>query len=483
MKTIVFVNPPLQDGKPCEEFSPIAGVDPPFGLCYLASAARQEGYVPFILDAANSGYGLKKTVDEIMKLKPDYIGITSTTFAFRSAVALSRSLKERSGAKIIIGGSHFSALPRETIKYFDIGIMGEGEATLVELLYALENGRPLKGVRGVVYKERGKVIINEPRGLIKDLDQLPQPAFDLLPDIPKYYQPPVQSTVVFPAMSLISSRGCSGHCTFCDRTISGNNVRAHSAEYLFEMIRSLVERYGVKSLMFHDDNFLIFKQRNLKLIKLLKKNGISIKFNCLARVDFISKEYLIELKKGGLWQVNVGVESGSQRMLDFYEKNISLAQIRKAVDVIGSLGIRAKGFIILGGPSETLEDLEMTRRFVNELKLTDIGMTYFTPLPGSDIYDDARKYGKVIGGFDDFSMFRIVFIPKGLDKEDLEYYYNRIYREFYLRPRIILDYIRRISSMRQLIYLAKGLGVFIREVLAGNRKRSTGSTNQWNSRP
>ena len=474
LKKVVFVNPPMNREAQYKEYSQVGGFDPPFGLCYLAAMARKEGYASHIIDSPSLGWSFGKTISEVIRLKPDYICITATTYAINSAIKVSSSLKKKSKALRIIGGSHFSALPRETIRFFDVGVIGEGELTLVDLLKTLEERKPLSNVLGIVYKEKSKVMINKPRPLVRDLDDLPKPAFDLLPGISSCYQLPVQSAIAFPSMSLISSRGCSGHCTFCDRSISGNHIRAHSAEYLFDIIKSLVDHNKIKSLMFHDDNFLIFKERNLKLVRLLNEAGIKIKFNCLARVDFISKSYLAELKKGGLWQVNIGIESGSQRMLDFYDKNISLAQIRKSVDVIRSLGLRAKGFIILGGPSETPDDLELTRQFVNELKLTDIGMTYFTPLPGAEIYHVIDRHGRLIAGFDHFNMFEVVFIPAGLKREAIEEYYKRIYREFYLRPAIMFDYLKRIRSIRQVIYFTRGLRVFFSAILrkrpCGNRK-------------
>ena len=255
-KTIVFVNPPASKEEQCSDFSPIAGFDPPYGLCYMASAIREAGYKPYIIDAYILMYDVDKTAGEILKRKPDYICITATVFSINSAIRLARALRKKTRIKLLIGGSQFSAMPRETIKHFDIGVYGEGERTLLEMLDALDKKQPLKGIDGVVYKQKGRVIINKPRPLIKDLDELPKPAFDLIPHIPKYYQLPVQSMTKYPSMSLISSRGCYGQCTFCDRRIFGNRLRTHSAQYLFELIKDLVQKYGVKAIMFHDDNFL-----------------------------------------------------------------------------------------------------------------------------------------------------------------------------------------------------------------------------------
>lgn len=465
---VVFVNPPANKEEQCSEFSPIAGFDPPYGLCYMASVVRKAGYKPYIIDAYILMYDVDKTVRDVLKQKPDYICVTATVFSINSAIRLAKALRKKTKIKLIIGGSQFSAMPRETIKYFDIGVYGEGERTLLELLDALDKKKLLKGINGVVYKSKGRIIINEPRQLIKNLDELPKPAFDLIPYIPQYYQLPVQSMTKYPSMSLVSSRGCYGQCTFCDRRIFGNRLRAHSAQYLFEIIKDLVGKYGFKAIMFHDDNFLVFKKRNLELLKLLKKSGIKLRINCLARVDMIvadnSKKYLEELKKGGLWQINIGIESGSQKILDFFKKNITLKEIEEAVNILDTIGIRCKGFFMLGNPLETKKTLEQTRSLIKKLKITDIGVTYFTPLPGSEIFPFIEKYGKVSYDFDKYNFFEVVFLPKGLKKNDLNYYYRLVYKEFYLRPRIIFDYIKRIDNPKQAIYLLKGLDVFSKHI-------------------
>jgi len=464
-RIVVFVNPPIRKEEQYGELSSVGGFDPHFGLCYLASTVRKKGYKPFIIDAPVLNYDIKKTIHIILGLNPSYICITATTYAIISAIALAMELKKKTRAKIIIGGPHFSAMPKETIEYFDIGVVNEGESTIAELLDALEDKKPLKNIKGIIYKSKGKIIVNKLRPFIKNLDALPMPAFDLLPEITKYYQPPVQSVIRYPFIGLISSRGCSGQCTFCDRRVFGNRLRAHSAKYLFKLIKHLVDEYKIKSFIFYDDNFLIFKKRNLELLELIRRNKIDIKFTCLARVDMIEKEYLTKLKKGGLWQVNLGIESGSQMILDFYKKNITLKQVKKAVDTLHSLGIRCKGFFMLGNPLETKQTLEQTRKFAKMLDLTDISITYFTPLPGSNVGPYIKKYGRIIQSFDKFSMFEVVFIPKGLKKEDLEFYYRTIYKEFYLRPRIILDYAKRINSFKQVKYFAKALEVFSKHIL------------------
>ncbi len=467
-KTIVFINPPRRDEDTYSDFAPGESSDPPFGLCYLAGMVREQGYKPYILDAAALRYNLKQTAEKALKYKPDYIGITATTYALNAAIRIAKYLRKKTRAKLIIGGCHVSILPKEVMPYFDVGVIGEGEYTLIELLDALENKKPLKDIKGIVYKHKGKLIKTGRRPYITNLDELPKPAFDLLPNLNKYYRLPVQSIIRLPSISFITSRGCPEQCTFCDKTICGSRVRAHSAEYVFEVIKWLVDKYKIKSIMFHDDNFFIFRKRNLELIRLMKEHGISLKFNCLGRADVLSKDYLTELKRGGLWQVNFGIESGSQKILDFFKKRITLKQVENAVDVFNDVGIRTKGLIMIGNPLETKKTLEQTRHLVLKLKLQDVSVAYFTPFPGCELYPDVNKYGKVVDGYNKYNMFWVVYEPKGLTKKDLEKCYLRTYKEFYLRPRIAWDYFLRLFSIRRLGPFARGLHVLFKGVMKGS---------------
>lgn len=467
-KTIVFINPPRHDEDTYSDFAPGESRDPPFGLCYLASMVRKHGYRPYIVDAEALRYSLKQTAENALKYKPDYIGITATTYAVNSAISIAKYLRKKTKAKLIIGGCHVSILPKDLMPYFDVGVIGEGEYTLIELLDAFENKKPLKNIRGLVYKQKERLVKTGKRPYIIDLDELPKPAFDLLPNLTKYYRLPVQSTIKLPSMSFITSRGCPEQCTFCDKTICGSRVRAHSAEYVYDVIKWLVDKYKIKSMMFHDDNFLLFRKRNLDLVRLLKKNGIDLKFNCLARVDITSEDYLTKLKEGGLWQVNFGIETASQKILDFFKKGISLEQVEKAVNIFDEIGIRTKGLLMIGNPFESKKTLEQTKRFVMKLKLKDVSIAYFTPFPGTKIFPDIQKYGKLVDTYDKFNMFWVVFVPNGLKKEDLEHYYIGIYKNFYLRPNIALDYFLRFFSIRKLEPYTRGLHVLFKGVMKGS---------------
>ncbi|PIQ86983.1 MAG: hypothetical protein COV73_03930 [Candidatus Omnitrophica bacterium CG11_big_fil_rev_8_21_14_0_20_43_6] len=288
------------------------------------------------------------------------------------------------------------------------------------------------------------------RELIKDLDTLAAPSFELLPKLSRYYRVPAQSVDRLPAISLVTSRGCMGRCTFCDRSIFGNYCRAHSAEYVMSLIKKLYHNYGVRSIMFEDDNFMFFRPRLAKLLQLLNKEKLDLTWSCTARVDTVDADLLKEMRTGGCWQILYGIESGSQRILDFLNKNTSLSQIENALKMTRQAGINTKGFFILGNPLETKESLKETMSFIESSDLDDISLTFFTPYPGSEIYSSIDNYGRLDRDWKKMNQFEAVFIPQGITKKELLSFAQRAYFLFYLRSKTIISYLKRIKNLAQL---------------------------------
>jgi radical SAM superfamily enzyme YgiQ (UPF0313 family) len=298
-------------------------MEPPLGLASLAAVARKNGASSSILDAAVLGYGLEETEGIISKENPDVLGITLTTLSLKTSSALGSRVRKRSpGIKIMVGGPHFTALPQKTLfdnPSFDIGIVGEGEKTLEELLRALSGKTPLTAVPGIMFRSEGKIVPTAPRDRIRDLDELPMPAFDLLPRLNRFYRLPTQSIKRMPCVSLVTSRGCPGRCLFCDRATFGNQVRLHSAEYVTEMMLKLQKDYGIRGVLFEDDNFFISEERLEALARSIKKKNIKIAWSALSRIDIMTERKLGIAKQCGCWQILYGIESGAQKILDFHK--------------------------------------------------------------------------------------------------------------------------------------------------------------------
>jgi len=453
-KKILFVNPPLTTNQRYGQLSQAGALEPPLGLAYLAGVIRKTGIQTAIMDAQALNFDLEKSLDFIIKERPKFLGITLTTMSVGSASELASIVKESlRGITIIVGGCHLSSLPEETMRSnpaFDIGIIGEGERTIEELLSVLIDAGDLSGVKGVVFRGNGRIIINPPRQRIKDLDQLPLPAFDLLPDLKRYYRSATQSVRHLPTTSLVTSRGCSGHCDFCDRNVFANEIRMHSASYIVKMIELLKNKFNIRGIVFEDDNFFLSKDRLNQMAELMKKRRLNIPWAALSRVDTITEEKLDIAKSCGCWQILYGVESGSQKILDFYHKGISLDQIKQAVSLTRKHRIFTKGFFIWGNPLETDKTLAETREFIMRMPFDDISLTFFTPYPGAEVWKNIDKFGRCQKNFDELSCFNMVFLPYGISKDKLLSSQIDVLSEFYRRPSIYYSYLRRIRSLGQL---------------------------------
>lgn len=235
------------------------------GLLMLGAVLRKAGHRVRILDASAQGLGYEQTLEEAKNFQPDIIALTAVTPSIIKTVKLASMMKEvYPSAPIVIGGPHFTAVPEQTfIDYpvFDYGVVGEGENTIIELVEALSADKPPSDVLGVVFRENNRITFTPPRPPIKNLDNLPFPAWDLLDGFPSKYHPALFKYKKLPSTYIVSARGCPNKCIFCDTSVFSRQIRFHSAEYVLEMIDYLVKNFGIKEIIFEDDQFLIKKER------------------------------------------------------------------------------------------------------------------------------------------------------------------------------------------------------------------------------
>ena len=463
---IVFVNPPISLEERYGKLSSSGSMAPPLGLCHLASVCRDEGFTTAIVDANPLALSHSQVVEEVFSYHPDVIGITASTVSIQSAARIADMIKERDSHKhVIIGGPHITAVPASTMEQygsFDTGVIGEGEVTIVELLFSLHAGGDLSSIPGVIFHDDGRIALNKKRKPITNLDALPMPAWDLLPELRHFYKPVSLSYKQLPSTSFITSRGCSGKCTFCDRTVFGNVCRGFSAEYLFEMVKELYVRYNIRDILFDDDNLILFKPRLAKFCELLLASELDLTWACNARVDIVDVETLRLMAEAGCWQIAYGIESGSQEILDVLKKGITLEQIRSALIMTRESGIQTKGFFMIGSPLETPKTIEETIRFTLELPLDDFQTTFFTPLPGCELYETIETYGKLEDDWSKMSMWYPVFVPNGMSRDELILHAKRAFRRFYFRPEIIWGYLKALRKPGAFTKLAVGVYSMLR---------------------
>lgn len=467
---IVLVNPPTTPEERYGALSSGGSKLPPLGLASLASVVRRAGHSVAIVDAECLGLTAEETAAAVLGHAPRVAGITAVTMTVGSAARVAQLVKrEDSGTFALLGGAHVTALPEATLSAFpwiDAAAIGEAEETLPELMAALGGGA-LADVAGLILRrEDGSLARTARRDPVRDLDSLPLPAWDLLPDLATSYRPPLNGVSRLPASSLISSRGCTGRCTFCDRAVSGHTMRFHSAEYVMRAVRELHDRYGIRELHFHDDNLLANRGRLLDLCALLSTSGLDIAWSAEGRVDMVSEEVLGAMRRAGSWQISYGIESGSQRQLDRICKGITVEQSKRAVAMTHAAGIAARGLFMIGTPGETLDSIEATRDLVLSLPLADMVVQTFEPHPGTEIahelglrQDDPEEWKRS-------SRWEVAYVPEGLTAEDLTQAQRSMFRAFYLRPRIVARYARRLFTTPSLAgELLRGLAAWASFVL------------------
>ena len=420
---------------------------PPLGLAYVASYLESNKLEVGILDLQAEDMDQLQLQDYLKKARPDFIGITSTTVEIDSALNIARLSKELlPDTRVIFGGAHASILPDEVLlnSEIDFVIRGEGEYTLYELITGKNK---LSEISGLSYRHNGSVMHNPPRAVIENLDEMPWPAYHLLPV--NKYRPSLGNYKRLPAISMVATRGCPGRCTFCYTGISGAKTRTRSAVSLVEEIKLLQREYGIKEISFYDDTFTAFKNNVKDFCQRLIKEKIKITWSCMSRIDFVDKEMLRLMKKSGCHQIGYGLESASPEILKNIGKPMSMDSVKRAVKLTREAGIDVRAMFMFGNPGETEETLEKTINFSIELNPDIVIFNLTTPYPGTQMYDWAKKNGYLLSmEWDKFDLANVVMSLPTVSPEKIMQYYRLAYKKFYFRPAYV---IRRLLKIRSLI--------------------------------
>ncbi|MBI2662857.1 radical SAM protein [Candidatus Woesearchaeota archaeon] len=406
----------------------------------LAATLLQDNNQVKILDLSVHHENHLPTLHTILKeFNPDFTGITFTTPLYKEALTIAEEIKKINPNIIIIGGGvHPSALPEETLQEskFDILVLGEGDYTIVELVNT-KNTSDFSKIEGICYKDPQKNIIKtKPRQLIKDLDELPYPAWHLY-DL-KNYQASKLTSKKTPVGAIETSRGCVFGCTYCNKDVFGRRFRMKSPERVVDEIEYML-KLGFKEIHVWDDNFVTNIKRAKEICDLIIKRNLKFPW-CLAcgiRVDCVDEEFLIKAKKSGCYSVYFGVETGNDEILKKIGKGITTDQVRKAFKLAKKVGLETLGFFMFGLPGETKETMQQTIKFAQELNPDYAKVTILVPFPSTPIYEELERQGRI--KTKDWSKYNFhtasrVYEHENLDWSTLEKYYSLFYKQFYFRP-------------------------------------------------
>jgi len=451
MANILLISGAVSGEKRYGKLEKVGAYLPPYGLLSVAASLEKAGHTVNLIDREVSPLSNQGILNYIKLHQPDLVGLSIFTIGSEEGIALAQAIKGQFGSiPIIAGGPHVFVGVEYLKAYscFDYLVLGEGEITATELVAALENSRKGAEIPGLIIRQGDSWQDTGLRPQIADLDQLPFPAFHLLDNF-KLYHPSPFGYRRLPHLPLVTSRGCPFQCIFCSR-IWGNKWRAHSAEYVLEMIKYVVTRFGVKEIWFAEDTFGINRKRVIQICEGILSTGLNIVWSCMTNINVLDEELLILMKRSGCWQVQLGLESGSDPVLKFIRKPITTAVIREKVNLIHRLGIKIRGYFILGHLIDTRETIQQTIDFACSLPLHTAEF-HILHLPlGSKARLIASDYGTVnedLSLLTGYTHSGLSFVPKGLTEREMFNFRRRGHNRFFLRPIVILRHLSEIRSL------------------------------------
>jgi anaerobic magnesium-protoporphyrin IX monomethyl ester cyclase len=371
----------------------------PLGTIYAAALMRQEGYNVSLFDTmfANSP---DEVVPAIEAHRPNFFVIYDDGFNYLTKMCLTNmrdaafkmcKLAKVHGCTVIVSSSDSTDRYAEYLaEGADFVILGEAEHTLLELINHIKNGGAYyDGIMGLAYMAEGKIIKTHARPVLKDLDSLPLPAWDLI-NIDTYRQTWLKHAGYF-SINMSTTRGCPFKCNWCAKPIYGNRYNSRSPQHVVSEIKLLKQNYNIDHIWFCDDIFGLKPGWVLEFARLLQQEKINIRFKIQSRADLLTEEELVAaLAQSGCENVWIGAESGSQKVLDAMDKGITIQQIHKATGLMKKHNIKPSFFIQFGYPGETKDDIRLTIDMINKLLPFEIGISVSYPLPGTGFYEKVK---------------------------------------------------------------------------------------------
>jgi len=369
----------------------------PLGLAYLGAVLEKKNFEVKVFDFFSLPWeeGSKKIFEIISSENPDVIGLSSLTMNRTSASRVAKMAKKiNPKIKVLMGGVHPSIMYEQILKNYpvDFVVLGEAEETIVELMEGIKKGEKpsyFKKIYGLAFKTKnGRIIKTEPRGYIKDLNKLPYPKHE-------YFRKEIESSK---KAYIMTSRGCPFGCLFCSTSnYWGRMCRRRSIESIIGEIKFLIKQFpSIEEILFVDDEFTLNQEHTIELCKTMIKEKIKLKWDCSTRVSSVSEKLVYWMKKAGCIHVSMGVESGSEKLIETIHKRITIRQVIDAFELFHKYGIPASMYLITGLPGENSQTVKDTLRLLKrlakakpEFKKPALLQIY----PNTEVYELAKKQG------------------------------------------------------------------------------------------
>lgn len=441
--SVTLIQPPESQRK----FTRRGTLLPPLGLASLGSILRQKGSRVSILDCEGQRLSWNDLAAELERVKPDIVGITSTSFTVQQVARTARLAKERAGAFVVVGGPHASLQPRsllDTCEHVDAVVLNEGEVTMSEMMEHLDGGAGLEGVPGVGFRKSDGIVLNESRMPIADLDGLPFPAWDLIPPGAwnNYWDPRCNA---HPVVTLQTNRGCPYNCSFCSEfTIYGKGVRFRSAPRIVDEMEYCVERFGAKGISVVDSIFTLRSSLVEAVCDEIISRNLDVSWFCNSRVDSLREDILPKMKRAGCIRIYFGVEAGTEDGLIRVNKRATMEQAVKALSACRRHGVNSEAGFIIGLPGQTRGDMLEAVKFAKLLNADSTQFSILLPLPGTAVFDSMIEMG--INAPDASGGFNLPSVSLcDLSCQELQEMQKFAYKAVYARPGYVLGQLRKMG--------------------------------------
>ncbi len=452
---VLLINPNF-NSKKFGKFRRFMEPMPCIGLAYIAAVLEKNNINVEIIDDFVSGLGVSGILDIIKKKEFDIVGISCLTPSAPMSFSIAAAIKRYNNRILtVLGNVHATVFAEDILENeaVDVIVHGEGEYTMLELTEAVAEGKDFAQIKGISFNRNGTIIKTSSREPVKDLDELPFPYWHLFP-FTKYGFLPFMD-VKKPGLSILGSRGCPYCCTFCSLPNIGSKYRERKPKNIVDEFEYLISEFPVKQISFVDPIFPLTKKFGLEFCEemIRRKLNNKVVWTCETRIDKVDRELLREMRRAGCKRILYGLESGVQELLDNVKKDFTLDNTRMAIKFTKEEGIQTAGLFMIGLPGETKQMTEKTINFAKELDLDFAKFAITVPFPGSVLYEDLTKSGKLKRrDWENFVTFNpnsaeLVYIPGKINPEELIYLQQRGHREFYMRPKIIFDQLFKIRTL------------------------------------
>ena len=448
-KTLIINQPFIKDFCRCQRWPARTrgrAIRPPDWLCYAAAVLKKDGHDVELYDFIANGWDKEKLRELICGKKPDFVVLDSTTPSIVSDTECARICKAESSAKVIMVGTHASALPEETLREakgsIDVIALGEFDHTIRDIV---EHWPDLSGVTGLCFLTGENAVFTAPRPFIQDLDALPFPAWEFL-DITKYFD----AGRLYPHIDIIGGRGCPYRCTFCQwpQLMFGHRYRFRSPGSIADEIEHdlrLFPKLKYGEFFFEDDTFTVNRSRAIRICDEILRRGLKIHWSVNARPDLCDSELFQAMKRAGCYKFLVGFESGDQQILDGIKKDLKLEKVKEFMALARQAKIGVHGCFVLGLPGETRETAKRTVDFALGLGLDTLQISAAMPLPGSEYYDYCKEKGLLRAKswedwLDGGEQGAVVDYPD-ITLREINALVDDGLKKFYLRPQFILKFL------------------------------------------